>query len=69
MIVLEFIAFVLFFYLTFSISTYIYAVIKSYEFIDVWKFKIEDGYVGIIKLPKWLWLPFLMPLIKRSKEK
>ena len=54
MVILEGIAFLLLFYLAFSISTYIYAVIKSYEFVGVWKFKMEDGYIGIIKFPKWL---------------
>lgn len=54
MIVLEGIAFILGFYLLLSISTYTYAVIKSYEFIGIWKFKIENGYVGIIKFPRWL---------------
>lgn len=54
MIVLEGVAFVLAWYLLFSVSVYLYAIAKSYEFIGVWKFKIEDGYVGVIKFPKWL---------------
>lgn len=67
MVILEAIGFLLLFYLTFSVSTYIYAVIKSYEFIGVWKFKMEDGYVGVIKFPKWL--SFWMPFMKEARGK
>lgn len=41
------------YYLFCSLSMYIYAVVKTWEFTGIWSFKIEDGYIGICEYPKW----------------
>lgn len=54
------------FYLLSGIGTYIYAVIKTYEFINVWNWKIDKDYVGICKYPKWLmgWMYWIARLFQ-----
>jgi hypothetical protein len=34
-------------------SMYTYAVVKSHEILGFWSFKIQNGVVGICKLPTW----------------
>jgi hypothetical protein len=38
---------------------YTYAVVKSHEILGFWSFKIQNGVVGICKLPKLttFWMP------------
>lgn len=48
-------------YILAGVATYAYAVLKSYEILGFWVFKMEDGYIGICKYPHWLmgWMYWL----------
>jgi hypothetical protein len=49
---LEALVLILGYYLFCVVGTYGYAVLKSWEFIGVWNFKIINGHLGIVKIPK-----------------
>lgn len=62
--VLEAITLIILYYLFCSLSVYIYAVVKTWEFTGIWSFKVKDGYIGVCKYPIWLcfwleWIAFL----------
>lgn len=40
------------YYLLGVIGYYTYAVVKSHEILGYWTFKIENGVLGVCKLPK-----------------
>ncbi|AYP68212.1 hypothetical protein PQE75_gp080 [Bacillus phage vB_BcoS-136] len=55
------------FYILTGLGMYVYSVIKSWEFTGNWYFDIEDGQVGICKIPKWIifWLEWIIKKVKR----
>lgn len=42
------------FYVLTGIAVYLYLVIKSYEAIGFWRFKVEKDNIGVFVYPKWL---------------
>jgi hypothetical protein len=49
-------------YFGMAVSLYLYAVVKNFEFMDRWSFKIENSFVGVIPVPRFFlfWLERLM---------
>lgn len=70
---IEAITFAIVYYLFCSLGYYGYAVIKSWEYTNVWRFKLEDGYIGICKYPKWAlcwvegWVEWLTTKIRGAR--
>lgn len=65
---LEFVVYLIGFYLFSGISIYSYSVIKSYEMTDVWNFSIDKDFVaGIWTYPRWLlfWVEWITRIFKR----
>ena len=52
MILLEALVLLVGYYIFCVVSVYTYAVVKSWEFSRVWNFKIIDGCVGVVKIPR-----------------
>ena len=40
-------------YLFTSLSLYSWSVVKTYEIVGVWDFKIHEDRIGVCKYPKW----------------
>lgn len=71
MIIFEAFMFFLLLYMAMGLCAYVYLAIKTYEFTGVWNFKIENGYVGIFKYPKWMfiWLEKLVNTVRKGDKK
>jgi hypothetical protein len=53
MMLVEALGLIIGYYLFCVVGTYTYAVVKSHEILGFWSLKIQNGVVGIVKLPKW----------------
>lgn len=66
---LEALLYIIGFYIFAGLSTYVYAVVKSWEVTKIWSFKIEDGHIAVIcPYPRWLlgWLEWVIRIVKRK---
>jgi hypothetical protein len=52
--VTSFLVTVFIYYVICCVLTYGYAVIKNWEFVGVWQFKVTHGCVGVCLLPTWM---------------
>lgn len=68
--VLEAITLITLYYLFCSLSIYTYAVVKSWEFTNVWSFNVKDGYIGICKYPRWslYWVEWILFKLRGARH-
>jgi hypothetical protein len=65
--ILEFIGYVLGFYIFAGLSTCLYAFVKSFESLGHWDFSITRTHVALCPYPRWLlfWLHWIVVKVRR----
>lgn len=58
-------------YIVMGLCLYMYSVVKTYEIIKVWDFKIKDGYIGLCEYPRWtlIWLEKIVGGVKNERKR
>lgn len=55
-------------YAVLNLGVYATSVVKTWEYVGIWFFGLENGHIGIYPYPKWSVFPLLETMLNKSKK-